>query len=312
MKYRAYGLVIESQEPVAELAGVALSEAEAPTQISIARVADPPPLADAGDTPPPLPDLEWPRVVRGLDGYRLSFSESSEFWVAADGHAIRYFRDTPATATVRHHLLDHVLPRALDLWQRNPLHATAVATHQGVLAFLGSTGTGKSTIAAALVARGCELVSDDCLLLERSAERILAVPSYPGLRLHQDVYNALAFGGRSLPVADYSPKQRVTEGVWLAKESRPLRAVYALLRTDSSDVSRAEFAPLGPADATMALAGSAFRIDVERRDQHRQQLGFFAEVVRRVPVRRCVFPPDLSNVDLLAESILMHASASAR
>ncbi|HEU5076819.1 MAG TPA: hypothetical protein VFU02_21665 [Polyangiaceae bacterium] len=308
MKYLAYGLIVESEEPLEELVGVEVRETNAPAQISFERVAGTPPPLELQDIPPPMPELHWPVIARQAGGYRLNFGEESEFWLSGDGQKIRCFRSTPATATVRHYLLDHVLPRALDLWGLNPLHSTAVATSRGVLAFLGASGTGKSTIAAALVARGCELVSDDCLVLSRSASSILAAPSYPGLRLHQDVCDVLGFDRGLRPMADYSPKQRATGGVPLAKKDLPLLVVYALSRTDVSGVSLAEFAPLGPADATMMLAGSAFRIDVERRDLHRRQLGFFAEVVRRVPVRACAFRGDLSNVNLVADAILRDAS----
>jgi len=138
-----------------------------------------------------------------------------------------------------------------------------------------------------------------------------AVPSYPGLRLNQDVRGALALDTGLEPVADYTAKQRVIGGVLLARENRPLLAAYALERDDGS-VSPTEFAPLGPADALMTLAGSAFRMDVALRDQHRRQLGFFAEVVRRVPIRRCGFADHLSNVGALTDAILKDASASVR
>lgn len=312
MKYRAYGLVIESQEPLEELASVELRETEAPTQVSLERFTGAPLPVDLDEARPPMPELAWPVIARDAGGYRLNFSEEAEFWVAADGRRIRCFQSIRSNPSVRHYLLDHVLPRALDLWGYNPLHATAVATPDAVLAFLGPSGTGKSTIAAALVARGCALVSDDCLVLECSASSILAVPSYPGLRLHQEACDVLGFGTGLRPVAEYSSKQRAAGGVPLAKESLPLLAVYSLFRTDSSGMNPTEFKALGPADATMTLAGSAFRMDVERRDQHRQQLGFFAGVVRRVPIRSCAFAGDLSNVSRLADAILRDVATSTR
>lgn len=315
MKYRVYGLVLESSEPLDELSTVELGEADAATQISVEHATQIPPLLE-NDAPAPMPELEWPVITRDTGGYRLGFEEDSEFWVSYDGRTIRSFQAAASpTPSVRHYLLDHVLPRALDLWGRNPLHATAVSTGHGVLAFLGDTGTGKSTIAAALVARGCELVSDDCLVLEHKEGSIVAIPSYPGLRLHEDVRDVLEFATGLRPVADYSPKQRVTGGVPLARDDRPLLAVYSLVRDETPDArasAPAEFMALGPADATMALAASAFRIDVARRDQQRQQLGFFAEVARRVPIRRCVFATDLSGVGVLADAILTDTSTIAR
>jgi hypothetical protein len=310
VKYRAYGLVVESQQPVEELTAVELHEADAFSQISIEWAGPAPTLPDPGDAPPPLPDVSWPRTERDSDGYRVSFSDEAEFWVAADGRTIRCFQSSAPLPSVRHWLLDHVLPRALDLWGLSPLHATAIATTEGVLAFLGATGTGKSTLAATLTALGAELVSDDCLVLEQRGGSIIAVPSYPGLRLHEDVLEALDLQAALRPVAHYTAKQRLTETVPLAREHRPLLAVYVLSR--SADSGAPEFEALRPADATMALAGSAFRMDVERREQHRQQLQFFAEVARRVPVRRCSYGDDLAGLRTLANGILTEARSAAR
>lgn len=309
MKYQAYGFVVESHDPLEELASVELRDSDALTQISIEWAGPAPDLPDPGDARPPMPDVAWPVTDRDGDGYRVSFSEGDAFWVAEDGRTIRCFQSSAPPASVRHWLLDHVMPRALDLRGVNPLHATAVATKEGVLAFLGSTGTGKSTLAAALATLGAELVSDDCLVLEQREGSIMAVPSYPGLRLHEDVRDALQLHAALRPVAHYTPKQRLTETVPLARDQQPLLAVYLLSRSEADGPP--EFVPLGPADATMALAGSAFRMDVERRDQHRQQLRFFAEVARRVPVRRCLFHSDLSTLRELGSSILAETVPSA-
>src|SRR5690606_17280979 len=144
---------------IAELNGVEFDEADACTRVSIERVPHVPPLPEPDATPPPMPELRWPVILRDLSGYRLRFSEDSDFWLATHGRTIRLHRGAPASGTDRHYLLEPVLPRALELPGRNPLHATAVATTQGVLAFLGATGTGKSTVAAAIAAHGSELGS---------------------------------------------------------------------------------------------------------------------------------------------------------
>ena len=203
-----------------------------------------------------------------------------------------------------------MLPRALDLFGKNPLHATAVATNTGVLAFFGKTGTGKSTIAAALGRFGASLISDDCLVLHRDAEAIVATPSYAGLRLYDDVREALFPDASSKQVAHYSTKQRLATVIPLAREPQPLRAMFALERVP--ELERPVIEPLGPADAIMTLTSSAFRLGIERKHQHPRQLSFFADVARRVPIRRCMFGDDLSNVGVLAEAILEDAATSAR
>lgn len=301
MNYRAYGLILDSQEPLAELEPSSDQTPVGETDVWLE-------LCDALPNPatiePGWSEFEdaWPLIQREGAGYRLSFDEDSVFWVAEDGRTIRCFAGAIPTHTRNHYLLDHVLPRALHLMGKNPLHATAVATGVGVLAFVGETGMGKSTIAAAFASLGSSLVSDDCLVLHEQDGCMLAVPSYSGLRLYADVSETLFQRVPSTQVAHYSSKQRITTELPLAGEPQVLRGVFALARVP--DLDRAVLQRLGPADATMALATGAFRMDLEHARLHREQLRFFAAVARVVPVWSCQVPDDLSKLLGVAPAII--------
>jgi len=58
------------------------------------------------------------------------------------------------------------------------LHASAVQLDGRALAFVGASGMGKSTLAAALCRTGCELVADDVLRIDLSDTAVVRV--YPG------------------------------------------------------------------------------------------------------------------------------------
>ncbi len=81
------------------------------------------------------------------------------------------------------------------------LHASAVATPKGAVAFLGCSGFGKSTLAAALAARGYPLVTDDVAAIEHlDAPDLWAVHPGPGhLKLWPDSLAALGLDADSLP-----------------------------------------------------------------------------------------------------------------
>lgn len=303
MKYRAYGLILETQEHLAELEPISADASQSDVRLSIEPAdAWPPPFpakeaaADAND------EDAWPLIQHDAAGYRLSFDEQAAFWVASDGRTIRCFPASSPAHTLNHFLLDHVLPRALHLMGRNPLHATAVATSSGAVAFLGKTGTGKSTVAAALGHRGASLVSDDCLLLHRDGELIIATPSYAGLRVYDDVRETLFPQAASNQVAHYSKKQRVTTAFPLATAPQALRAVFALERIP--DLVAPTIERLRPADATMALAGAAFHMDMLEHRLQREQLRFCAEIARRVPLWRCTVPDDLARLPELATLVI--------
>ncbi|MBN2752095.1 MAG: hypothetical protein JXQ84_05240 [Rhodospirillaceae bacterium] len=78
--------------------------------------------------------------------------------------------------------------------QRNlfPLHAACLRIGERVVAIAGHSGMGKSTLAAVLNRRGHGLLSDDTVVLDvNSADGVTLLPSFPRLRLWQDVVKAL-------------------------------------------------------------------------------------------------------------------------
>ncbi|MGB6067988.1 MAG: hypothetical protein WBG50_24545 [Desulfomonilaceae bacterium] len=66
------------------------------------------------------------------------------------------------------------------------LHASCVKIGNRAAAFMGDSGTGKSTIAAALHIKGHAVVSDDVTVINSSTRELEAYPGYPGLHLLPD------------------------------------------------------------------------------------------------------------------------------
>jgi hypothetical protein len=64
-----------------------------------------------------------------------------------------------------------------------PLHASAVSYRGGVVAFIGRSGQGKSSLAAHLAQRGLPVVSDDICLIEATQAQSMVIPTAPWLKL---------------------------------------------------------------------------------------------------------------------------------
>jgi hypothetical protein len=65
-----------------------------------------------------------------------------------------------------------------------PLHASAVSSRGGVVAFLGRSGQGKSSLAAHLAQRGFAVVADDvCLIDPTQPGGTMVIPTAPWLKL---------------------------------------------------------------------------------------------------------------------------------
>ena len=242
--------------------------------------------------------------------------EGAAFYVRVTGFAD--FRITPGAivvraepsareSTIRHLLLDQVLPIAMAAEGHLVLHASAVyRADVGIIALAGPAGAGKSTLAAALVREGWSMASDDGVVVEDVEGCPVAVPAYPGLRMWPDAADATGLTGSAISeVAEYSAKVRVT-GRDVCPPA-PLRAVYAI---ESAEACRVE--ALGDRDATMALVEHAYRAEPYEPAALTGQLEACAAVVTRVPVTRLLVPRDLSQLARAARVVSAHATVARR
>ena len=194
-------------------------------------------------------------------------------------------------STIRHLLLDQVLPLALAAEGALVLHASAVRRGgDGLVAIAGDAGSGKSTLAAALAREGWAVASDDGVVVVEEAGRWDAVPAYAGLRVWADAAAATGLTDRAVSeVAEYSAKLRVT----LPDEASmdPLHAVVAIQAADRFHLER-----LTPREATMALVRHAYRADLTDRAALAAQLDTCARAATGVPVFRAHVPHDFTRL----------------
>ena len=201
--------------------------------------------------------------LRDDRGFLLRFPDLADFEVSRDGDRL-VCAASPALprVTLRHLLLDQVLPLVLHLRGRLALHASAVYIPRfGAIAFAGPAGAGKSTLAAALALRGCPIVADDCLVFGPSRDVVEVVPGYPGVRLWPDAARSLRIRGDSR-VAHYTRKQRAPLGRGrFHADVTPLRALFVLGRRRTAG-QPSRMRTLGARDRIMSLVPYAWVIDV--------------------------------------------------
>jgi hypothetical protein len=110
------------------------------------------------------------------------------------------------------------------------LHASVVALRGGAVAFVGWNGSGKSTIAAALYARGHSLIGDDLLAVDvDGAAELAALPGFPQLKLWPDTIVSLGGDAADLPALhpQFEKRARCAAGRFQAAPL-PLRRIYVL------------------------------------------------------------------------------------
>ena len=230
----------------------------------------------------------WMRVAATGSGHIVQFPGFGEFAVSPSA-IVCHPRTGIPLETVRHLLLDQLLPALLGSRVRLVLHASAVDIGARAVGFLGAAGAGKSTLAAALVRGGASLVTDDALVIDCRTNVPRAVPSYPGLRLWPDSQRLVgAWRVRRTQVAHYTRKQRwYGAAVPYSERPLPLDALYLVARGRS----RAGIHLMSARQSIMALVRYSMMLDAN--DQSTVRFGFelASRLVEQIPVRRLVIPP---------------------
>ena len=133
-------------------------------------------------------------------GFILPFPEPTDFEMTADGLTARCAPVPGTPPPLYEHLyLNQVKPLMLSYQGRLVFHASAVVTRSGAIAFLGASGRGKSTLAAAFAAAGGTLLTDDGLLLDETGGAFRVVPGHASIRLRGDSRRELLRGGPERP-----------------------------------------------------------------------------------------------------------------
>ncbi len=241
-------------------------------------------------------------------GYLLRFHGKADFVIDIERRSIRCVRrGATELPTVRHLLLDQVMPLLLSGDTRLVLHAAAVATPRGAVAFAGATGSGKSTLATAIAALGLPLLCDDCLVIAAATRGFRAGSFYPGARLYPDSVKAVGMSGvPSLKVASYTRKRRIaTPRLPFVRESVPLACVFVLDRGIRRHThERIAFIRLRGRDALMALVACTFYLDVADADAVRRGFELQHRLVQRIPIYRLSHPWRLDRLADTRDAIL--------
>jgi hypothetical protein len=253
-------------------------------------------------------DVGWYRWESRADGsIRFSWPGLLESLVSADGREILVSEvGSDAAEAFAAQLAGHVLSFALVRLGLEPLHMTVIGRPKGAIALSGDSGYGKSTLAAAFLADGGKVLTDDLLVLRARGGELLAQPGLPRLKLEPEPLR-LFFGDRATsPMAPRATKRLVPLGLdeW-SDEARPLSVIYILRGPASrSTRSRITIRPMSAKAAHLAISASTFNSAITDRPRLERQFAFATDLVRRVPVRSLSYPPGLDLLPRVRDAIL--------
>lgn len=169
-----------------------------------------------GEVPARLPGAVdgGPLVQVNADGLlRYSIRDVADYLVREGREVVIDTRLPAETPDVALFLLGSVFGFLCHQRGLLPLHASCVTFGDRAIAFAGPSGVGKSTVAAALLAGGAKLVSDDVTVIDVHAEGgPVVLPSFPRQKLWRDTLTALSI----------TPGRRLRGVVDLEKFDRPV------------------------------------------------------------------------------------------
>lgn len=239
----------------------------------------------------------------------LRFPELSDFKISMNAREIICY-PYPGTSieSIRHLLLDQVLPRCFSHQGNILLHASAIRLEHELILFVGDSGSGKSTLAGNFHQAGNPVVSDDCLWVRAERDHIVAVPSYGGLRLWDDSRDALFPPEQpAYAMAHYSSKKRLplNESIELPTGvGLNLLGMIVLPPPAQNRSSEVILERLPNREVFISMLKQTFQLDLtdlDRLKAHMQRLGYIAPRLRSF---RLSMPRDYALLSVVRKKIL--------
>jgi hypothetical protein len=286
--YRAFGLAIRSELQIPELVRGRAGKYDVNILF---------PRPDVAGSPDRFSETTI-RVTNG-EAY-FSYAGIGSFFIRAGNQIVIDPAPGIDEGSLRLFLLGNVLGTLAFLRGFLVLHGSAVAIDGRGVAFLGHSGEGKSTMAAAF-SEQFPLIADDVLVIRTDEAAPLICPAFPQLKLNSETGAFLGFDPeKSAPGSPLEEKitPRVTEG--FSVEPLPLKCVYLLEKGEVIELT-----PLGRPEAVIALLRYAYtprslKAGINQQQHFRQS----ARLAREVPFRRLIRPHDLKDLPEIVRMVV--------
>jgi hypothetical protein len=246
-------------------------------------------IREAGTAEVPALDDSAPEVWRDKHGAVCARATISQRDAWMDFPGVAAFRFDPENCEVtafaqpevdleqiRDTYYRAVLPHALNFFGREVLHASAVRTERGVVAFCAISETGKSTTAAGLRLRGYPMWADDAVGFEVA----------DGDPITQTFF--LPFRLRLCPASAEFLKHSEKFDGWPDADSggqvsAPLATVCVLTRTDQPSRRPVEIRLMASAEAFTAIIPHAYCFTLSDLQKKRRMMQHYMDLAARTP-----------------------------
>ncbi len=243
--------------------------------------------------------------------YKYVYSEGIEILLQGDGSSI--WATWPENLMLEYttiRLLGPVLGFVLSLRGITSLHASGVVIEGQVVAFVGESGAGKSTTAAAFARLGYPILTDDIVTLVEQNGEFLVQPALTFIRLWPEAVEGLYGAPDVLPrlVPDHSDWNKryldlLQPGYQFVREALPLAAIYLLERREGETELPPVFEELSTPTALIELVRNVFTNYLSTKAMQSRQFQLVGRLVKQVPIRKLTFDSDMSRLNQVCKAV---------
>lgn len=296
--YRVHGLLIASQIPLPELAAHAMSAASRPD--AVIELGEVPASLDGG-----IETVDG--VIVAGDALLIEIEDVGRFLVE-DARLITIAPEPGASdAVVRAFLYGAGLSMLLQQLALMPVHASGAVIGDAARLFLGPSGQGKSTLAAALSRRGRRLIADDKVVIRAGPSRPTVWPGVPTLSLSTASAVACARDEAERVIAEEEfGKHLYLVPDQFAARPAPVAAIYVLDWAEPG-AGAPELSRLAPFEALVELRQNLNHGSLVAPLGLEADFAAWAEdIIAAVPLYRLRRPRDLPSLDAVVDVVLAH------
>ncbi len=234
-------------------------------------------------------------------GYIYFFHNTGEFWIDYDLRSVRVHLAPDVQPDIAGLLVvGNVIACVLTLAGECVLHASAVEIDGSALAFLGSSGMGKSSLAALLCANGARFITDDLLRLEPDGKGWRCFSGTGQLRLRKNA--AALVENFSATMLETTADDLVAVNL-AGNQSMPLLGAIVIPHPSRScDALKLERIPQSKA---LLYLMAYPRMQESAQKKHRQRrLDFLGRIAASVPIFEAEIPWGMPFPRALAASLV--------
>jgi hypothetical protein len=201
-------------------------------------------------------------------------------------------------SAIRFYLVGTVM--AILLYQRNflVLHGSVINFENRAIVFLGKSGDGKSSTAAAFISQGYLMTNDDVAPVNLTAELATIYPGFSQVKLAKETAHALGYDFESLIVLHQSETKRgYRPQQEFSHQPLPIGRIYILGYDEDFMIQ-----PLSPSEAVMELSRHS-RPTTLFHSPDVQHFRLCTTLVEKHPLYRLNRPKDLSLLPKLVEFV---------